>query len=369
MIEVSDELAAVLDAGGFQHFYEADVIVDGQIVLERLPLNACQLDGDADRKVLTQGAATIVYSDELGRSIAPEDFTSWMNPYTTSLVLSLVVSAGGGFSERVLRGVMKVVAVSDPREHFVSVNDQLLTVGSSVRVRLADAFHVTNEERFAAPSAPSDLDSAWAEIQRVTGLGVLRNVSDAAIPRSVVYQQSRLDGTFELGQLLGGRPFVSREGLVAVLPDAWGEPVARLQIGAEGLVEAVDPAEWSDSGIYNQVVVRSHDNEQVSVLAAAQVLDGPLRFGGPFGRRPYFYSSEFITTEEQAQDYADAQLPKVSTLPAQNYSIQCAPDPRLEVGDVIEFTDRRENVLTGRIVSQTLPGPGRMSLTVQVQRG
>ena len=365
MIEVSAELDAVLNAGGFTHYYEADVIVDGEVVLTGLRLNACQLDGDADRQVLTQGAATVVYSDELGRSIAPEDFSSWFNPYTTYLSLSLVIAAGGGFLEKVLRGVVKVVAVGDQREHFVSVNDTLLTVGSSIRVRLADAFHVTQAETFPSPSAPPELTSTWAEIQRVTGLGVLRNVADAAIPRTVAYQASRLDAVFNLGTLLGGRPVVSRDGLVVILPDEWGDPVGRLQIGADGLVQAVSPAEWSDAGIFNEVVVRSHDDAQQTVLAVARVLSGPLRYGGPFGRRPFIYSSELITTEADAQAFADAELPRVSALPAQDYAIQCAPDPRLEVGDVIEFQDTRGAELTGRIVSQTLPGPGLMSLTVQ----
>lgn len=369
MIDVSDELAAVLEAGGFSYHYEADVLTDGEVVLQGIPLTACQLDGDSDRRVLTQGSATFVYSDEIGRSIAPEDFTSWINPYTTTLALSFVVSAGNGFRERVLRGVPKVVGVAKPREHIVSVNEQLFTVGSSVRVRLADLFHVTEREKFAAPSAPASLDSTWAELQRITRMGVLRNVSDVPITRSIAYETDRLAAVLDLGQLLGGRPVVNRDALVSIQPDAWGDPVAALRIGADGLVEEVEPAEWSDDGIFNQVVVRSHDSSQATVLAKAEVTGGPLRFGGPFGERPFTYSSELITTEEQAQAYADAELPRVSSLPAQDYLIQCAPDPRLEVGDVITFEDKRKRELVGRIVSQVLPSPGLMTLRAQVQRG
>lgn len=366
-IQASDELGEVVRGGGFQREYVADVVVDGQRVLSDVRLGPCQLKSKGNAKIRNQGTATLVYSDELGRSIVPSDLTSWMTPYATFLNISYRVRAGS-FDEKVLQGTFKLVGVSDPRETRVRQGDRLITVGSSVGLNLADAFAVTDRERFPAPSSPTDLSSAWAEIGRLTGLPLLRNVDDVEIPRSVAYEESRLDAVLNLGALLGGIPYVNSLNQVTLQPDEWGDPTESLIIGPDGQIVEVQPDALEDSGIYNQVVVRSHDNEQAGILATAEVGAGPLRYGGPFGRVPYFASSPYVTTEEQAQDYADALLPRVSAVPAAPYFIQCVPDPRREVGDVVPFEHRGE-ILLGRIIERTLADTGPMSLKVLVDRG
>jgi hypothetical protein len=72
-----------------------------------------------------------------------------------------------------------------------------------------------------------------------------------------------------------------------------------------------------------------------------------------------------VTTEEQGQAYAEAQLPKVSAAPAEQFLIQCVPDPRREVGDVVPFT-YNDKPKVGRIVERTLAGVGPMTLKVSV---
>lgn len=365
MITVSDELTSVLRAGGFQRSFVADVVVDGQRVLEDFPIT-CELKSSASARIRTQGSAVITYSDELGRSIVPEDLTSWLTPYATYLNTSIVISAGD-FSEKVLLGVLKVVAVRDPIDTSVQVAGRRLSIGSQVRVSLADKFVVTDRERFIAPGSPSILDSVWGELGVLTGLPLLRNVADVPITRAVTYQENRLAAVLDLGTILDGVPHMNADGYLAIEPNEWPAVSETLAIGPEGTVTRSGPGDWSDEKVYNQVVVRSHDDSQVRVLATDEVLAGPLRYGGPFGRVPYFASSQFVTTEEQAVAYAASLLPQVSSLPAAEFKIQCLPDPRLEVGDVVEFPYNDET-LTGRIIERILGSVGLMTLTLTVNR-
>lgn len=366
MITVSSDLAAILSGGGFSRYFVADVVVDGERVLSDVPLTSCELTSRGNAKIRNQGSAVFSYSDELGTSILPEDITSWLTPYATYLNISMRVSIGD-FSEKVLRGSFKIIGVSDPESQRVTVADRLLTLNSKVRLRLADAFAVSDRERFLSPTGPASLDSAWDEIARVTGLAVNRNVADAAINRNIVYDASVLDAAIALGSVLGGVPYMSPLNQVTLQPDEWGDLTEPLNVGPDGTITKVAPDDLTDEGIYNQVVVRSFDTTQQVVLATAEVTDGPLRYGGPFGRIPFFASSEFITNESQAQDYADLMLPKVSSVPATPYMIQCLPDPRREVGDVVPFTKDNEQ-LVGRISELKLSDSGPMTLKMMVDR-
>lgn len=367
MISVSDELAGLIRAGGFVRECVCDVIVDGERVIEDHPLTRCELRSDAGARIRTQGSALFTYTDELGASIVPTDLTSWLTPYATYLSVSMRISAGD-FTEKVLQGYLKVVGVKDPTDTRALVGDRLISVGSAVRLVLADQFAVTDRERFPVPSSPSQLTSVWAELGVVTGFPLVQNITDTAITRDVTYQENRLDAVFDLAAILEGTPYMTPDGYLTVLPDEWGSEQEALLVGADGTVTRTDPADWTDEGVYNQVVVRSYDSDQATILATREVTSGPLRYGGPFGRVPYFASSQYVTTSGQAADYAEALLPQVSGLPAATYTVQCVPDPRREIGDVVPFTYQGET-LVGRIVRRTLAESGPMTLALQVDRG
>lgn len=367
MITVSDELAAIIPRGGFKRTYVADVVVDGERVLKDLELSTCELVSDGSAKIRNQGSAKVEYSDAVGRSIAPEDAESWFTPYATQLNISMRV-ASGDFSEKVLRGTYLVRTVSNPQASTSTYGGRKLTTGSSIELKLADAFRRVERERFPGPASPAGT-TAWDEIGLLTGLPLLRNVADTAIPRDITYEESRLDALFTLGRLLDGIPYMTPAGQVAIQPDAWGSATEALAIGEGGTITRAAAAnDLTDEDIYNEVVVRSHDDEQTVVLATARLTTGRLRYGGPFGRVPYFASSEFVTTVEQAQAYADALLPQVSTQRAVPYVIQCIPDPRREVGDVVPFTTEDGRQLVGRIEHVTLGNTGPMTLKVLVER-
>lgn len=369
MITVSDELNAAISGGSFSSSYVFDLIVDGQVKLSNQPLTQCELSADAGQKILTTGSATFTYTDDEGESIAPTDLTSWFTPVATFLDISYRVTVGDEFVGQVLRGRFKLTGVSDVVGKMVKFQDRVLSVGDQLNLEFSDRFYTTNYEDFLVPSGPSQTGSVWAEIGALTGFPLDRTgVADAAITRTVTYKDNRLDAVFDLASILNANPYMTPAGAVGMRPLTWGDPVKTLTQGAGGTITQVSPNDLSDDGIYNQVVVRSWDDSQSAVLATAEVELGPLRYGGPFGRKPYFASSQFVTTAEQAQAYARSLLPSVSQMPAITYSIQCVPDPTLEVWDVVNFEANNGLILPGRITKITLPDRGPMTITGQVNR-
>lgn len=367
MITVSDDLTFALERGGFQRYFVADVIVDGERVLQDLRLaTGTELTWDGTAKVRGQGTVMVEYGDELGRSVVPEDLEAWFTPYATRLNISMVIKHSN-LEEKVLRGTYLVRAVGNAQSTATVVGDRRYTVGSKIRLRVSDEFRRLERERFTGPTSPTGA-TAWEELGLLSGIALARNVSDVNVDRAITYDSDRLSAVHTVGRLLSGTPYINPNNQISIETDAWGAETEPLLIGEQGTVTSLVPDTATDEEVYNQVVVRSHDADQVTVLATAEKTDGPLRYGGPFGRVPYFASSEFILTTVQAQAYADSLLPKVSTQAAIPYSIQAVIDPRREVGDVVPFTLEDGTALTGRIQHLALADTGPMTAKVLVNR-
>lgn len=367
MITVSDEAAAALQRGGFQRYFVIDVSVDGIRELEDIPVASCRITSDGSAMIRNQATIVLEYSDELGRSAVPEELADWFTPYATRINLSMVIKHTN-LEEKILRGTFLIRKVSDPESSTVTIGDRQFTVGSRISLTLADEFRRLERERFTGPSSPTG-DTGWDELGYLTGLPLARNVDDVVIPRSVPYEGDRLDAVHAIGRLLQGTPYMDPNDRVTIEPDEWGDPTEALLIGEDGTIVNLAPDDLSDEEIYNQIVVRSHDDDQVGILATSELTTGPLRYGGKFGKVPYFVSSPFVTTAADAQAYADSELPKRSTQPAVPYTATVVPDPRREVGDVVPFTDNDGTERLGRITYLELADEGLMTLNLQVARG
>lgn len=365
-IAVSKRMVEAITEGSFTSGYVATLTVDGQVMLTDVELTG-ELVSDSGSLVLTQGSLTLNYTDDEGRSIVPTETTSWLTPYASFLDISYRVS-NSIFTETVLRGRLKVIGVGDPQERKIRFQGQMITVGSSVSVSVADAFHTTDEEEFEGPVSPTYMNSAWAELAHLTLLPVSRSVPDVSIPRSVLYDENRLDAVGAIGDLLGGIPYMTPAGEVSVAPLTWGDTVLTIGMGPGGTASKIGTDALTDAGIKNKVIVTSWDDDQATILATAQITSGPLRWGGGLGRRAHKMSREFVTTQAQAQVLADSTLPQVSQVKAISYSIQCAPDPRVEAWDVIEF-EKDGATMRGRVTKITLPHRGQMTLIASVISG
>lgn len=324
--------------------FEADLWYDGQRVVPDLQVVTPSLVWDSSAEVEGSGSVTVVWSDDHGSSIAPKDAGDLFAPFGSRLVVFAVVSLGS-VRERVQLGDFDITAVPSVSGEPYVWGETEITPGELIELELADRMVEVRRDRFTTLAQPSQLASAWAELGALTGFQLTRSLPDAAITRSIVYEESRVRALQDVASLLGGVAFMEWDGTLSCRPIEPGAAVAELVLGENGTIVQVG-ASLDSEGVYNGVVIRAETDNQQAILAERWVESGPLRAtppGGPrtpFHRVPRFYSSPFITTTEQAQAAAPGLLAQYSSPRATTLEVTCVMNPLLQVGDVVTVKDR-----------------------------
>lgn len=97
---------------------------------------------------------------------------------------------------------------------------------------------------------------------------------------------------------------------------------------------------YNRDSIYSHVIVSGETTDN-TVPVRAEAVDNdpksPTYYLGPFGDVPYFYTSQLITTTDQAQATALGLLSRVSGI-LEGLEFNALPNPSLEVSDIINVT-------------------------------
>lgn len=207
---------------------------------------------------------------------------------------------------------------------------------AAVAVSAVDITEYVDQDKFEAPQSPGAGATVISEWRRLTGeyfpTVVDAGVTDRAVQRTLVYEKERLDAGQDLLARISARFRMGGDGEAHVYPRR-GPVVWRCEPG-KSLVNVSHS--MSSSGLYNRWVVEGKDSAGNPIVAAVHLTTGPLRYGGPHGKAQYFYSSEMITTETDAINYAvtlrDEFLGNLSI----ELDVDIAPRPELQAGDRIE---------------------------------
>lgn len=374
----SPQLRTVLTGASFTYRWVADVIANGQRVLKDLPCTAPSFTDDDGQLVQSTGSLTFVYQDDFAQSIAPTGVADVLSPFGSQVWVYVLVEDGPAFSERVLMGQYMIEETPTITSTKMLVLGNPVTLGDTIEVTLSDLFYGVQVDRFYTPGAPPSLGSCWTEVQRLTGLPVTRTpaVPDAPISRQVAYQEDRLQAVYDLANFsLDAVPFMTPDGTVSMRPNVWTATADVLSDGVDGNLVSVDRGMSTDS-VYNAIAVRAYDTTDGSaILAAGEVTAGPLRARepdgslSPFRRRPRFYSSQFITTTVQAQNYVNTWLPRVSQLTGVEYELTETFNPLRQVGDVLEVHELGVPTYLGRVSRVQRGDIGTQKTTVRVGQG
>lgn len=352
---MSEALDRVVEDGSLNFWYVGELWYDGVRRLVDVPLENVSLSEDDSRQVKSTGKCTVVWSDDIGESILPREIGDMFSPFGSEIAIYAMVELGG-FSERIPMGWFQITDVPEMRDEVMFWRGRAITTGTTLTLDLMDRFVQVVNDEFDVPTAPTDLTSVWSEIGRITGLQLIRSIEDAPITRSVAYKDSVSEAVLDLADIIGGVPYITRDGALSMRPKEWPEPVGVLRTGDYGQIVSIGKAMSSD-GVYNRVVFRGQGDLQDQVLSVSEVTSGPLRVVNPDGsrspahRRPTFRSNQFVTTETQAQEYTDRELTRVRTLNAVKWPIVMTWDPRQEVGQVWSVVDEHGETSTVRIVS------------------
>jgi hypothetical protein len=251
--------------------------------------------------------------------------------------------------------------------------------GDQLTVKARDPRVIIEHARFLAP---------WTTRAGETFTGVVRRMLDYMIPvwfapalndRACPVRQWDRERIDALQDMLNAWPAIARmdeAGVMVVTPPYQGIAIPQFAFrdGEVGTVVSAIPERDESSG-FNAFVASGTGADGQPVWAAAFVDEPhPMFYGnaitgyGPYGRRPGFYTSDLLTTTQQCQDAARAQLDKALRRQAITWKVECAPDPRVEVNDPCTLIwDGGETVRQGWVNSVQLPataGDGPMILQI-----
>lgn len=149
-------------------------------------------------------------------------------------------------------------------------------------------------------------------------------------------QSDRWDAATQMAKSIGNEIFFDGLGRCVMQPEPTftADPATTIVEGTNlvGIGLRLDRAT-----AYNRVIAFSTNADtgaQYRGVATDTDPGSPTQYGGPFGRKPRFYASEFIASNKQARSAAAAIL--AANLGVSR-AVDCSavPDPRLECSDVV----------------------------------
>ena len=336
MRDATEQTRQLIADGGFEARFVADLVYDGERRISGIGLErgSTRLSWDAGRFVAGSGETRIVWADDFASSVLPERVGDWFAPFGAELQIDCLIGAWP-FTERISLGSFVISGVPNLQDQKVLWEGRAISPGQAFTVSLQDPLVRVQRGKFAFPVAPGSA-SAWSEIQRVTGMPVVRNLPDAFVPRTTSYEGSKADVVNRLFDLVDAWPHVDATGVLTGRPKAWPAPVDEVR-GVVSEVRSMEP-----DRTFNRVVVEGKSPNGDAIFAIAEITEGPLRVRNedgsvsPFGELTYEYTSEFLTTYAQCLSTARSLLPRVSKLRGQTQDIVEPFNPLREVGDVLK---------------------------------
>ncbi|MHC6592433.1 hypothetical protein [Arthrobacter sp. C152] len=206
-----------------------------------------------------------------------------------------------------------------------------------VRIDAVDLTVDADNDKFEAPVSPPSGATVRSEFQRLMARHFPTvfepGVPDSPLSSQLIFQKERLEAGQDILSVVGARYRMGGDGeCQAYMPG--GAPVLRIEPDA-GLVSV--SRKQSITGLYNRWVVEGKEATDGSKVTAAVSLEqGPLRYDGPHGRIPFFYSSTMIESWEQAYAYALKLRNEFLASLAVELEVSTVPRPELQGGDRIE---------------------------------
>lgn len=157
--------------------------------------------------------------------------------------------------------------------------------------------------------------------------------------RSSVWERDRDKAILELAQSIGARVYFNALGVAVVEPisGVHADPYWSVGTGPGG-VRLRKARGIARGNTYNVAVVTGESTTDAPPVYGVARDDSPTsrtRWGGPFGKRPRFYTSSLVTTNAQAQAVADSMVVGVTGI-VETHELEALPHPGIEGYDVIE---------------------------------
>ncbi|MFG3585142.1 DUF5047 domain-containing protein [Streptomyces sp. NPDC047990] len=265
-------------------------------------------------------------------SLIPRSPTDQLATYGARLRIARGVYYGDGSSELVPLGVFRLDSVDG------DVND------GPVNLQGKDLSAVIADDKFtqAYTATGTVVGAVTALIQRsIPDAAILSQITDVPIGSRVYdIEADPWAGAQEIAAAAGAEVYPNADGVfvIATLPDlATATPVWAVE-ATEGGVYISGNRGMSADSVNNGVLARGENTADgvapVSYLATDNDPGSPTYWGGPFGRRPKFYSSSTWITVNACTQAANLLLAQAKA-PNASGDFSSLPNPALEPGDVL----------------------------------
>ena len=206
---------------------------------------------------------------------------------------------------------------------------------------------VVQDDKFTAPYTATGtvVGAITAIIQRsLPTADILSLITDAPIGSRVFdIEGDPWAGCQEIAAAAGAEVYTNADGVfvISTLPDlTTATPVWQVD-AIEGGVYISGNRAMSSDNVFNGVLARGENTADnvppVSSLATDSDPHSPTYWGGPFGRRPTFYSSSTLITTSACAAAANLKL-AAAKAPNASGNFSSLPNPALEPGDVLRVT-------------------------------
>lgn len=265
-------------------------------------------------------------------SLIPRTPADQLATYGAQLRVSRGVEYGDGTSELVPLGLFRLDSVSG------DVNEGPVTLQGKDRAA------IIADDKFTTPYTATGtvVGAITALIQRsIPTADVISLITDTTIGRRAFdVEADPWDGCREIAAAAGAEVYCNADGtfVISTLPDLLtATPVWAVEATEGGMYISGNRAMTSDN-VFNGVLARGENTADnvppVSYLATDSDTSSPTYWGGPFGRRPLFYTSSTLTTTGACAAAANLKL-AAGRAPNASGDISSLPNPALEPGDVI----------------------------------
>jgi hypothetical protein len=297
----------------------------------------------------------------------PVDIDSLLTPYGTELFVERGIIVGGGVPVWVSQGYYRVESVEQPD-----------APRGEVRVAAKDRMMGLVDARLVGP-VQFPTNGTVADVMNTLVLDVYPDAvieydftaTARTFPGQHIAEEDRFEFINDMITAIGKVWYWDHRGVLVVKsPPNPSSPVWTVNHGENGVLVKMS-RERSRDGAYNAVVVTGEQVGTDSPPVRAVVYDSnpksPTYWDGPFGKKPKFFSSTFLTTNEQCVITATNMLTTSIGLP---YSVTFAAitNPALEVRDPILLTyadDARSELHVLDKITMPLTANGAMSSTTR----
>lgn len=280
--------------------------------------------GQAIRRTCTVTSADV--------SLIPRTPNDQLATYGARLRIARGVTYGDGSQELIPVGVFRLDGVDgDPSDGPVTLT------GKSLEACVTD-------DKFYEPykATGTVVGAATALIQRsLPDADVISLIDDSPIgARTFDVEADPWAGVQEIVAAAGAECYTNADGVfvIAALPELLATPAVWEVAAKEGGVYVQGSRGMSADKVFNGVLARGENTEEnvapVEYLATDNDINSPTYWGGPFGRRPDFYSSSTLTTVNACAQAANLKL-IAGKAPNASGDFSSLPNPALECGDVI----------------------------------